>query len=65
MLIAHQGGWDEILMVLVPIAAVVLLLRLANRRARAAGVPTAPRPPGGAPEPDPGRADTGQLTPDN
>ena len=36
MLLAHQGGWDEMLMVLVPIAAVVLLLRVANRRAKAA-----------------------------
>lgn len=39
MLLAHQGGWDELLMVLVPIAAVVLLLRVANRRAKAAGHP--------------------------
>ena len=36
MLLAHQGGWDEMLMVLVPIAAVVLLLRVASRRAKAA-----------------------------
>ena len=36
MLLAHQGGWDEMLMVLVPIAAVVLLLRVAKRRAKAA-----------------------------
>jgi hypothetical protein len=37
MFLAHQGGWDEMLLVLVPIAAVVLLLRVANRRAKAAG----------------------------
>lgn len=37
VLLAHQGGWDEILMVLVPIAAVVLLLRVANRRSKSAG----------------------------
>ena len=30
---AHQGGWDEILLVAVPIAAIVLLLRVAERRA--------------------------------
>ena len=34
-ILAHQGGWDEALMVLVPIGVFVLLLRLANRRARA------------------------------
>ena len=37
MLLAHQGGWDELLMVLVPMSVVVLLLRVASRRARAAG----------------------------
>ena len=30
--LAHQGGWDEILMVLAPIALFVFLLRAANRR---------------------------------
>jgi hypothetical protein len=30
---AHQGGWDEILMVLVPIAIFAVLLVVANRRA--------------------------------
>jgi hypothetical protein len=33
VLLAHQGGWDEILFVLVPIAAFVGLLAIANRRA--------------------------------
>jgi hypothetical protein len=33
---AHQGGWDEILMVAGPILVVVGLLRLAERRARRA-----------------------------
>jgi hypothetical protein len=38
MLIAHQGGWDELLLVLVPIAVVGWLLWLAKRRvSRAAG----------------------------
>lgn len=32
MLLAHQGGWDEFLMVAVPIIAFALLLRAANRR---------------------------------
>jgi hypothetical protein len=31
-LIAHQGGWDEILLVAGPIALVVALLALARRR---------------------------------
>jgi len=31
----HQGGWDEALMVLVPIALFVGLLLLANKRAKA------------------------------
>jgi hypothetical protein len=33
--LAHQGGWDEALMVLVPIALIVGLLALATRRAKA------------------------------
>jgi hypothetical protein len=34
MIFAHQGGWDEMLMVLVPVALVVFLLRLANKRVK-------------------------------
>jgi hypothetical protein len=30
--LAHQGGWDEILMVVAPVALFLLLLRAANRR---------------------------------
>jgi len=36
VLLAHQGGWDEMLMVLVPIALLVGLLRVAKRRAERA-----------------------------
>ena len=36
MVFAHQGGWDEMLMVLVPIGLLVGLLRLAKRRAERA-----------------------------
>ncbi len=36
MLLAHQGGWDEILLVLGPVLVVVGLLRLAKRRVEAA-----------------------------
>jgi hypothetical protein len=35
MFIAHQGGWDEMLFVAIPIALFALLLYLANRRAKA------------------------------
>ena len=31
--LAHQGGWDEILMVAVPLVLVAVLLIIANKRA--------------------------------
>jgi hypothetical protein len=34
VVLAHQGGWDEILFVLVPIALFAGLLAVANRRAQ-------------------------------
>ena len=37
MVLAHQGGWDEMLMVLVPIAVLAGLLAVAKRRADRAG----------------------------
>lgn len=33
LLLAHEGGWDELLFVLVPIALFAGLLAVANRRA--------------------------------
>ena len=33
VVLAHQGGWDEILLVLAPIALFAVLLYVANRRA--------------------------------
>ena len=33
VVLAHQGGWDEILFVLLPIALFAGLLALANKRA--------------------------------
>ena len=33
--LAHQGGWDEILLVVAPLALVGLLLYVANRRVNA------------------------------
>jgi hypothetical protein len=35
MVLAHQGGWDEMLMVAAPVAIFVVLLRVANARAAA------------------------------
>lgn len=34
VVVAHQGGWDELLLVAGPIAVFVVLLAVANRRAR-------------------------------
>lgn len=34
VILAHQGGWDEALMVLVPIGLFVAVLSVANRRAK-------------------------------
>ena len=36
-LVAHQGGWDEIMWVLVPIIVMVGLLRVATLRVRGKG----------------------------
>ena len=33
--LAHQGGWDEMLLVGAPVVLLVLLLRIANSRAAA------------------------------
>ena len=33
VVLAHQGGWDEVLLVLAPIALFSVLLYVANRRA--------------------------------
>lgn len=35
MIFGHQGGWDEALFVLVPLAIFAILLRIAKRRAEA------------------------------
>lgn len=37
VVLAHQGGWDEILLVLAPIALFAGLLFVANRRAERLG----------------------------
>lgn len=33
LILAHQGGWDELLVVIVPITLLAGLLAVANRRA--------------------------------
>lgn len=47
--LAHQGGWDEILLVLLPIGIFAGLLAVANRRASRMAVPGTEDPP----RPDP------------
>jgi hypothetical protein len=37
VILAHQGGWDEILLVAGPILVIAGLLKLAKRRVTAAG----------------------------
>ena len=46
-MLAHQGGWDEMLYVLVPIAFIAFLLRTANKRAKKIEQPV--RPPSDGP----------------
>lgn len=41
-LLAHQGGWDEILLVVGPILVIVGLLRLAKKRTTTLGPVPAP-----------------------
>ncbi len=43
--LAHQGGWDETLLVVGPLAFIYWLLRLAKRRAAAAPTSTEPAEP--------------------
>jgi hypothetical protein len=42
--LAHQGGWDEIAFVLLPITLFALLLAVANRRASRAQAEKPPEP---------------------
>ncbi len=37
VLLAHQGGWDEMLLVLVPIAVIMVLLQVARRHTKQPG----------------------------
>lgn len=47
MIVAHQGGWDEILLVIAPIAVISGLLWVAKRRVdRIGAAPSDPDPSG-------------------
>ena len=50
-LLAHQGGWDEILLVAAPMAFVGWLLWVAKKRMSRAAPPTADRGAGAEPVP--------------
>lgn len=55
VLLAHQGGWDEILYVLAPILVIVGLLRIANSRAKklnSGSTPNSHAPDSGSSPPD-------------
>jgi hypothetical protein len=47
MLLAHEGGWDEALFVIVPLLIVFALIWVVKRRAAKAGAPSSdPLDPG-------------------
>jgi hypothetical protein len=48
--LAHQGGWDEILLVLAPLSLFAVLLYVANRRAERALEQRRAHPPDDEPE---------------
>ena len=67
--LAHQGGWDETLMVLTPIAVFALLLKMANTRAKRAAAeslepPTDPTSHSSAGDPAGDPSVTDPATPD-
>ncbi len=45
MLLSHQGGWDEMVTVLLPLALLVVMVWLASRRAKNPGHGTGPDQP--------------------
>ncbi|MPY92461.1 MAG: hypothetical protein GEV08_05150 [Acidimicrobiia bacterium] len=56
-LLAHQGGWDELLLVAAPVVVIAVLLVIADRRAKRAldrgrGEPSVPGSAGDLGEPD-------------
>ena len=53
MIIAHQGGWDELLIFIVPVIAMLWALRWAERKSRSVDVTEVDG--GGAPGSDVGQ----------
>lgn len=51
--LAHQGGWDEILLVTVPIVVIVALLAIAKHRVEAQLAADAQPEPQSVTQPDP------------
>jgi len=62
--LAHQGGWDETLMVLTPIAVFALLLKMANTRAKRAAAESLEPPTDLTTEPAGDPSVTDPATPD-
>lgn len=61
VVLAHQGGWDEILFVAVPVGIFALVLFVANRRARSQFDAGRTRQVGGDGHPDSGTPESGSL----
>jgi hypothetical protein len=55
-MLAHQGGWDETLLIIVPMFVVVMLLRLAKRRVEREAPIDAPSTPSSSSSPSPSPA---------
>lgn len=63
VMFAHQGGWDEVLLILTPVALFTALLWLANRRANAGLGRTEPDEPGARPSTPPSTTGPGDPRP--
>ena len=61
VVLAHQGGWDETLLVIVPLVIIAVLLVLANRRAKQLQALRMNPPP---PDSDSHTAEASELPPD-
>lgn len=61
LVLAHQGGWDEILFVAVPVGIFALVLFVANRRARSQLDAGSTKEAGSDGQPDPGIRESGSL----
>ncbi len=60
VVLAHQGGWDEVLLIIGPMLVVVLLLWLAKRRVDRSATPSSPSSPlPGTPSSGPGSGGPG------